>query len=240
MARDAIAFITALGLGQADILGFSIGSFVAQEIALIRPAIIRRLVLASSAPQGAAGMSSSAPGTRPRSGARREAPGGIRRARRRLAGGRRGRRRRGTARLPHLLAPRHDTGDEPGRQHHPVHQPGLTSHPTAPLNASGGEETSVRRVLSSGAGEFLVPMGMVLRSGVLATAGARRPRVPQRTAPGILAAGMPESRAGRGRPSLARFRVPATWVFSLHVVQAGSARAAGGGRACPDSVQPSW
>ena len=31
MARDAIAFITALGLGQADILGFSIGSFVAQR-----------------------------------------------------------------------------------------------------------------------------------------------------------------------------------------------------------------
>jgi pimeloyl-ACP methyl ester carboxylesterase len=61
MARDAIAFITALGSGQVDILGFSIGSFVAQEIALIRPAIIRRLVLASSAPQGAAGMHGWAP-----------------------------------------------------------------------------------------------------------------------------------------------------------------------------------
>ena len=61
MARDAIAFITALGLDQADVLGFSIGSFVAQEIALIRPAIIRRLVLASSAPQGAAGMNGWAP-----------------------------------------------------------------------------------------------------------------------------------------------------------------------------------
>jgi pimeloyl-ACP methyl ester carboxylesterase len=61
MARDAIAFITALGLGQVDILGFSIGSFVAQEIALIRPAIVRRLVLASSAPEGAAGMHGWAP-----------------------------------------------------------------------------------------------------------------------------------------------------------------------------------
>ena len=39
-----------------DLLGFSIGSFVAQQIALTRPAIVRRLVLASSAPQGAAGM----------------------------------------------------------------------------------------------------------------------------------------------------------------------------------------
>src|SRR5215468_11727364 len=30
MARDALAFLTALEIGQADILGFSIGSFVAQ------------------------------------------------------------------------------------------------------------------------------------------------------------------------------------------------------------------
>jgi pimeloyl-ACP methyl ester carboxylesterase len=56
MARDAIAFIAALGFSQVDLLGFSIGSFVAQQIALTRPAIIRRLVLASSAPQGASGM----------------------------------------------------------------------------------------------------------------------------------------------------------------------------------------
>jgi pimeloyl-ACP methyl ester carboxylesterase len=56
MARDAIAFIAAMDLAEVDILGFSIGSFVAQEIALTRPAIVRRLILASSAPQGAAGM----------------------------------------------------------------------------------------------------------------------------------------------------------------------------------------
>ena len=64
MARDAIAFLDAMGIGQdggADILGFSIGSFVAQEIALIRPAVVRRLVLASAAPQGAAGMHGWAP-----------------------------------------------------------------------------------------------------------------------------------------------------------------------------------
>jgi pimeloyl-ACP methyl ester carboxylesterase len=61
MARDAIAFVTALRLGQADVLGFSIGSFIAQEIALIRPSIVRRLVLASSAPAGAAGMHGWAP-----------------------------------------------------------------------------------------------------------------------------------------------------------------------------------
>jgi pimeloyl-ACP methyl ester carboxylesterase len=60
-ARDAIAFVAALGLSQVDLLGFSIGSFVAQEIALRRPALVRRLVLASSAPKGAAGMHGWAP-----------------------------------------------------------------------------------------------------------------------------------------------------------------------------------
>jgi pimeloyl-ACP methyl ester carboxylesterase len=50
MARDAIAFITALGSGQADILGFSIGSFVAQEIALIRPTPSSPLISMTSWP----------------------------------------------------------------------------------------------------------------------------------------------------------------------------------------------
>jgi pimeloyl-ACP methyl ester carboxylesterase len=61
MARDAIAFIAAMELGQVDLLGFSIGSFIAQQVALTRPAIVRRLVLASAAPQGAAGMHGWAP-----------------------------------------------------------------------------------------------------------------------------------------------------------------------------------
>ena len=54
--RDAISFLAAMEFSQADLLGFSIGSFVAQQIALVRPGIVRRLVLASSAPKGAAGM----------------------------------------------------------------------------------------------------------------------------------------------------------------------------------------
>ena len=61
MARDAIAFIATLDAPRVDILGFSIGSFVAQEIALIRPDLVRRLVLASSAPRGGAGMHGWAP-----------------------------------------------------------------------------------------------------------------------------------------------------------------------------------
>jgi pimeloyl-ACP methyl ester carboxylesterase len=61
MAYDAIAFIAAMDAGQVDLLGFSIGSFIAQQVALTRPAIVRRLVLASAAPQGAAGMHGWAP-----------------------------------------------------------------------------------------------------------------------------------------------------------------------------------
>jgi pimeloyl-ACP methyl ester carboxylesterase len=61
MARGAIAFLEALDLQKVDLLGFSIGSFVAQEIALIRPDLLRRVVLASAAPQGAAGMRGWAP-----------------------------------------------------------------------------------------------------------------------------------------------------------------------------------
>jgi pimeloyl-ACP methyl ester carboxylesterase len=61
MAHGAISFIEAMGFPRVDILGFSIGSFVAQEIALIRPDILRRVVLASAAPRGAADMHGWAP-----------------------------------------------------------------------------------------------------------------------------------------------------------------------------------
>jgi pimeloyl-ACP methyl ester carboxylesterase len=61
MAHGALAFVDALGVERVDLLGFSIGSFVAQEMALIRPDLLRRVVLASAAPQGAAGMHGWAP-----------------------------------------------------------------------------------------------------------------------------------------------------------------------------------
>jgi pimeloyl-ACP methyl ester carboxylesterase len=61
MACDAITFFDAMELDHIDLLGFSIGSFVAQEIALTRPGRVRRLVLASAAPEGAAGMHGWAP-----------------------------------------------------------------------------------------------------------------------------------------------------------------------------------
>jgi pimeloyl-ACP methyl ester carboxylesterase len=55
-ARQMTAFIAALGLDRIDLLGFSIGGFVAQEIALVRPTLVRRLVLAATGPKGAPGM----------------------------------------------------------------------------------------------------------------------------------------------------------------------------------------
>jgi pimeloyl-ACP methyl ester carboxylesterase len=61
MARGVIAFIGAMRFEHVDVLGFSIGSFVAQEIALLRPDLVRRVILASSAPKGAAGMHGWAP-----------------------------------------------------------------------------------------------------------------------------------------------------------------------------------
>jgi pimeloyl-ACP methyl ester carboxylesterase len=52
MARDALAFIDALDLQEVDILGFSLGGYVAQELTLLRPRLVRRLVLAGAAAQG--------------------------------------------------------------------------------------------------------------------------------------------------------------------------------------------
>src|SRR5262249_44824313 len=77
MAVDAIAFLDALELMQVDLLGFSIGSFVAQEIALTRPDAVRRLILASSAPRGAAGMHGWAPAVIAAVGGRAPNPDGY-------------------------------------------------------------------------------------------------------------------------------------------------------------------
>lgn len=51
MAQDAATFIKALGLNQVDLLGFSIGGMVAQELALQEGHLIRRIIIASSSPE---------------------------------------------------------------------------------------------------------------------------------------------------------------------------------------------
>jgi len=53
MATDAIAFIKALGINKADILGYSIGGKVAQEIAVQAPGLVRKLILVGTGPRGA-------------------------------------------------------------------------------------------------------------------------------------------------------------------------------------------
>src|ERR1700704_6279479 len=51
MADHAADFIGALGLAQIDLLGFSIGGYIAQPFALRRPELIRRLILAGTGPR---------------------------------------------------------------------------------------------------------------------------------------------------------------------------------------------
>jgi pimeloyl-ACP methyl ester carboxylesterase len=56
MGANAIAFIKALGLKQVDVLGFSIGGLVAQEIALQTSDLVRRLVLVGTGPRSGESM----------------------------------------------------------------------------------------------------------------------------------------------------------------------------------------
>lgn len=56
MARDAITFIDALGLDTIDIVAHSMGGLVAQEVALARPELVRRLVLVGTGPRGGEGI----------------------------------------------------------------------------------------------------------------------------------------------------------------------------------------
>src|SRR6266446_8058109 len=56
MGANAIAFIKALGLKQGDVLGFSIGGMVAQEIVLQAPDLVLRLIVDGTGPRGGQGM----------------------------------------------------------------------------------------------------------------------------------------------------------------------------------------
>ena len=61
MAKHVVTFINALGLKQVDLLGFSLGGFVAQQVGIEYPDLIRRVVLAGTGPQGGEGMDSFTP-----------------------------------------------------------------------------------------------------------------------------------------------------------------------------------
>ena len=65
MARDAASLIDALSLEQVDLFGFSMGGFVAQQIAVDRPELVRRLILVGTGPRGGDGMGQLAPNVAP-------------------------------------------------------------------------------------------------------------------------------------------------------------------------------
>jgi pimeloyl-ACP methyl ester carboxylesterase len=56
MARDAIAFIRALGFTQVDLLGFSLGGMVSQVIVELEPQLVRKMILAGTGPAGGVGI----------------------------------------------------------------------------------------------------------------------------------------------------------------------------------------
>src|SRR6266851_1982777 len=61
MAANAAAFIRAVGLTRVDVLGFSLGGLVAQELALAEPELVRRLILLGTGPRSGEGMASLTP-----------------------------------------------------------------------------------------------------------------------------------------------------------------------------------
>ena len=56
MARDAVAFIRALGFDQVDLFGFSLGGMIAQVIAQKEPRLVRKMILAGTGPAGGEGI----------------------------------------------------------------------------------------------------------------------------------------------------------------------------------------
>ena len=56
MARDAIALIRALGHSTVDLMGFSLGGMVAQDMVLKAPDLVRKLILTGTGPAGGEGI----------------------------------------------------------------------------------------------------------------------------------------------------------------------------------------
>jgi pimeloyl-ACP methyl ester carboxylesterase len=52
MTTHALDFLDALGVTSCDVLGFSLGGMVAQQMAIDRPAIVHRMILVGTAPRG--------------------------------------------------------------------------------------------------------------------------------------------------------------------------------------------
>lgn len=57
MAKGIVSFTRAMGYQKADFLGFSMGSFITQQIALTEPALVNKMILTGTGPKGAEGLS---------------------------------------------------------------------------------------------------------------------------------------------------------------------------------------
>ena len=55
MAQHVLHFVDALSIDRLHILGFSLGGFLAQDIAIVRPGLVERLILSGTAPEGGEG-----------------------------------------------------------------------------------------------------------------------------------------------------------------------------------------
>ena len=57
MANGVVAFINALGYSKVNLMGFSMGGFITQQIALTNPALVNKIILTGTGPKGAEGLS---------------------------------------------------------------------------------------------------------------------------------------------------------------------------------------
>ena len=57
MAKGVVDFINALGYSKVNLLGFSLGSFISEQIAITNPTLINKIILTGTGPKGAEGLS---------------------------------------------------------------------------------------------------------------------------------------------------------------------------------------
>ena len=57
MAKGVVNFINALGYSKVNLLGFSMGSFISEQIVLTNPALVNKIILTGTGPKGAEGLS---------------------------------------------------------------------------------------------------------------------------------------------------------------------------------------
>jgi len=57
MAKGVVTFISALGYNKVNLLGFSMGSFISEQIALTNPNLVNKIILTGTGPKGAEGLS---------------------------------------------------------------------------------------------------------------------------------------------------------------------------------------